>query len=47
MNNKGDYVAIKSIEEVEINTATYYTIKVANNNNFYVNGYLAQGKDKD
>jgi hypothetical protein len=47
MNNNGDYVAIKSIEEVEIDTATYYTIKVANNNNFYVNGYLAQGKDKD
>lgn len=47
MNNNGDYVAIKSIEEVEIDTATYYTIKVANNNNFYVNGYLAQGKEKD
>lgn len=47
MNNNGDYVAIKSIEEVEIDTTTYYTIKVANNNNFYVNGYLAQGKERD
>lgn len=47
LNNNGDYVAIKSIEEVEIEKETYYTIKVANNNNFYVNGYLAQGKDKD
>ena len=47
LNNNGEYVAIKSIEEVEIEKETYYTIKVANNNNFYVNGYLAQGKDKD
>lgn len=47
LNNNGEYVAIKSIEKVEIEKETYYTIKVANNNNFYVNRYLAQGKDKD
>lgn len=47
LNNNGEYVAIKAIEDSEIEKETYYTIKVANNNNFYVNGYLAQGKDKD
>lgn len=47
MNNSNEYVAIKSIEDIEIDTTTYYTLKVANNNNFYVNGILAQGKDKD
>lgn len=47
MNKNGEYVAIKSIENIDIETETYYTLKVANNNNFYVNGYLAQGKDKD
>lgn len=47
MNNSGDYVGIKAIEEVDVDKETYYTIKVANNNNFYVNGYLAQGKDKE
>ena len=47
LNNNGEYVAIKSIERADIDKQTYYTLKVANNNNFYVNGYLAQGKDKD
>ena len=47
MNNNGDYIAIKSIDIVDIEEETYYTIKVASNNNFYVNGILAQGKDKD
>lgn len=47
MNNNGEYLAIKSIEYIDIEKETYYTLKVANNNNFYVNGYLAQGKDKD
>ena len=47
LNNNGEYVAIKSIERADVDKQTYYTIKVANNNNFYVNGYLAQGKDKD
>lgn len=47
MNNNGEYIAIKNIEIVDIEKETYYTLKVANNNNFYVNGYLAQGKDKD
>jgi hypothetical protein len=47
INTNGEYVAIQSIEEINIEEETYYTIKVANNNNFYINGYLAQGKDKD
>jgi hypothetical protein len=47
LNNNGEYVAIKSIDYADTNKQTYYTLKVANNNNFYVNGYLAQGKDKD
>lgn len=47
MNSQGEYVSIKSIEGISIEEETYYTLKVANNNNFYVNGYLAQGKDKD
>lgn len=47
LNNNGEYVNIKEIRSETIEKETYYTIKVANNNNFYVNGYLAQGKDKD
>ena len=47
LNNNGEYIAIKLVERVDIDKQTYYTLKVANNNNFYVNGYLAQGKDKD
>ena len=43
-----DYIAINDIKEVkELDIKTYYTLKVEGNNNFYVNGILAQGKDKD
>jgi intein/homing endonuclease len=47
LNSEGKYIGIKSIENVVIDEATYYTLKVEGNNNFYVNGILAQGKDKD
>jgi hypothetical protein len=47
LNSEGEYIGIKSIENVVIDEATYYTLKVEGNNNFYVNGILAQGKDKD
>lgn len=47
LNSSGEYVAVKEICSETIDKETYYTIKIANNNNFYVNGYLAQGKDKD
>lgn len=44
----GDYIDIDNIDTIkDMELKTYYTLKVANNNNFYVNGYLAQGKDKD
>lgn len=48
LTTNGEYMAIDSIETInDMELKTYYTLKVANNNNFYVNGYLAQGKDKD
>lgn len=47
LNSEGEYIGIKSIENVVIEEETYYTLKVEGNNNFYVNGILAQGKDKD
>jgi hypothetical protein len=47
LNSEGEYIGIKSIENVVIDEATYYTLKVEGNNNFYINGILAQGKDKD
>lgn len=46
LNSEGEYIGIKGIENVVIDEATYYTLKVEGNNNFYVNGILAQGKDK-
>lgn len=47
LNSEGEYIGIKGIENVVIDEATYYTLKIEGNNNFYVNGILAQGKDKD
>jgi hypothetical protein len=43
----GTYLAIESIQSTKIELETYYTLTVANNNNFYVNGILAQGNIAD
>jgi hypothetical protein len=48
LTTNGDFIDIDNIDTIkDMELKTYYTLKVANNNNFYVNGYLAQGKDKD